>query len=61
LVVNDRHGAVVQVMVAGIELMTIEGAASLPEPWFSMQKNCVWLAPAVIVHAIVLVNGLTVP
>lgn len=60
VVVSVKHGVVVHVNPLVVP-RTIVGVGSLPEPWFSIQKNCVCEPPAVIVHEIVFVNGLVVP
>ena len=39
----------------------IDGFASLPEPWFSIQKYSVCEPPAVIDQRTLLVYGVTVP
>jgi hypothetical protein len=60
-VVRVKHGGVVQVIVAGTDARLIEGAGSLPDPWFSMQKNCVCDPPEVMLHGTVFENGVVRP
>ena len=49
------------VIVSGMLVNVIDGFASLPEPWFSIQKYSVCDPPAVIDQRTLLVYGVTVP